>query len=177
VTALEAEYSDARDRIKDIEQLARVAEHSSDLAAFLTEASLSERFKQDKENSGDDRVVLSTVHQAKGLEWHAVFVLHLAAGQFPSDRSLAEPSGVEEERRLFYVAITRAKQHLYLTYPLVGARDTQFAGPSPFLEEIRATLLQGEVQSADTHVYVAEDEPFASEKPVKSGFLKDLDEL
>lgn len=177
VTTLEAEYADARDRIRDIEQLARVAERSSDLAAFLTEAGLSERFAQDKESGSGDRVVLSTVHQAKGLEWHAVFVMHLAAGQFPNDRSLTEAAGVEEERRLFYVAVTRAKQHLYLTYPMVGARDTQFTGPSPFLEEIRATLIQGEVGRMDTPIYVAEDEPFASKKSAKNGFLKDIDEL
>lgn len=177
VSNLEAEYADARDRIRDIEQLGRVAERQPDLAAFLTEASLSERFAQDKESGSGDRVVLSTIHQAKGLEWHAVFVLHLASGQFPSDRSLAEAAGVEEERRLFYVAITRAKQHLYLTYPQVGARDTQFGGPSPFLEEIRSALVQGEVASADTPIYVAEDEPFASPKTGRGGFLKNLDEL
>lgn len=177
VAHLEAEYADARDRIRDIEQLGRVAERQPDIAAFLTEASLSERFAQDKDGGSGNRVVLSTVHQAKGLEWHAVFVMHLAAGQFPNDRSLTEAAGVEEERRLFYVAVTRAKQHLYLTYPMVGARDTQFAGPSSFLEEIRPTLLQGEVGGVGTPIYVAEDEPFASKKSARSGFLKDIDEL
>jgi len=64
-----------------------------------------------------EMLVLSTVHQAKGLEWNVVFVIGLADGLFPSFRSTNSEEGVEEERRLFYVACTRAKDELYLTYP------------------------------------------------------------
>jgi DNA helicase-2/ATP-dependent DNA helicase PcrA len=175
VTHLEQEYPDARDRIRDIEQLARIAERQKDLQAFLTEVSLSDRFENEDAQRG--KVVLSTIHQAKGLEWGAVFLLHLVSGQFPNDRALREDGGLEEERRLFYVAVTRAKEHLYLTYPMAGARDTQFDGPSQFLGEIGHTLLQGDTVESDEPVYVSEDEPFTSKKSPSGGFLKGLDEL
>jgi DNA helicase-2/ATP-dependent DNA helicase PcrA len=79
------------------------------------------------------------VHQAKGLEWRAVFVVWLADGRFPSAQALKDRDGEEEERRLFYVASTRAKDELYLTYPLVSAprdRERIVMKASRFLEEL-----------------------------------------
>jgi len=70
------------------------------------------------EEISTDRVVLSSIHQAKGLEWTAVFMVWCSEGMMPLSRALKEPGGEEEERRLFYVAATRAKDHLYLSYPL-----------------------------------------------------------
>jgi len=66
----------------------------------------------------EDSLVLSTIHSAKGLEWDAVYVIHAADGYIPSDMATGNPDEIEEERRLFYVALTRAKNWLYVCYPL-----------------------------------------------------------
>ncbi len=66
----------------------------------------------------DDYLVLSTIHSAKGLEWDAVYVIHAADGNIPSDMATGNPEEIEEERRLFYVALTRAKNWLYVCCPL-----------------------------------------------------------
>jgi DNA helicase-2/ATP-dependent DNA helicase PcrA len=89
---------------------------------------------------------LSTIHQAKGLEFDVVFVIMLCDGMFPSKRSKESQEGEEEERRLFYVAITRAKNELYLTYPRMrggfGASGGEmYQSPSRFLREISKDLL------------------------------------
>jgi DNA helicase-2/ATP-dependent DNA helicase PcrA len=85
------------------------------------------------------------VHQAKGLEFHTVFVIWLTDGMFPSSRSLDTRDALEEERRLFYVAITRARDELYLTYPhmrLTGGYGDVFQRPSRFLQEIPNDLVE-----------------------------------
>jgi DNA helicase-2/ATP-dependent DNA helicase PcrA len=66
----------------------------------------------------EDYLILSTIHSAKGLEWDCVYVIHAADGNIPSDMSTGSPEGIEEERRLFYVALTRSKRWLYVCYPL-----------------------------------------------------------
>jgi DNA helicase-2/ATP-dependent DNA helicase PcrA len=79
------------------------------------------------------------IHQAKGLEWRAVFLIWLADGRFPSAPALRAPDGEEEERRLFYVAVTRAKDELYLTYPMMLEERDQarlLMRPSRFLDEL-----------------------------------------
>ena len=84
-------------------------------------------------------MVLSSVHQAKGLEWRAVFVVWLADGRFPSAQALRDPDGEEEERRLFYVACTRARDELTLCHPLVAAprdRERVVLKASRFVEEL-----------------------------------------
>ena len=93
-----------------------------------------------------EKIRLSTIHQAKGLEFDVVFVIMLCDGLFPSARSMESPEGEEEERRLFYVAITRAKNELYLSYPLMRAGFGSSGGdamqqPSRFLSEIPRDLL------------------------------------
>ena len=93
-----------------------------------------------------EKIKLSTIHQAKGLEFDAVFVIMLCDGLFPSSRSMESDEGEEEERRLFYVAITRAKTELYLSYPLIRASFSNSGGdgmqqPSRFLSEIPRELL------------------------------------
>ena len=88
---------------------------------------------------------LSSVHQAKGLEYHTVFVIWLTDGMFPSTRSLETREAIEEERRLFYVAITRARDELYLTYPhmrLNAGYGDMFQRPSRFLKEIPSDLIE-----------------------------------
>jgi DNA helicase-2/ATP-dependent DNA helicase PcrA len=94
----------------------------------------------------EDWLVLSTVHSAKGLEFDAVHVIHAADGNFPSDMALGTPEGLEEERRLFYVAITRARRDLAIYVPLRyhhhRIRDEHsWAQPSRFLtDSVRSTL-------------------------------------
>jgi len=106
------------------------------LAAFLSHASLEAGDNQAQ--AGQDAVQLMTVHAAKGLEFDAVFITGLEEGLFPHENSILEASGLEEERRLMYVAITRARERLYLT--LAQSRmlhgQTRYAMRSRFLDEI-----------------------------------------
>jgi DNA helicase-2/ATP-dependent DNA helicase PcrA len=93
---------------------------------------------------GGGYVTLSTVHSAKGLEWDSLFVIWMTDGWFPSSRSTDEFEDLEEERRLLYVATTRAKRHLYYTYPLGvygGHRSDAPPLVSRFLEPISPTIL------------------------------------
>jgi DNA helicase II / ATP-dependent DNA helicase PcrA len=189
---LEREFPDYRERKDDIEQLAVYAQRDKDLDAFLANAAMQEGFGKAQQHQADDndekKMVLSTIHQAKGLEWKAVFVINLTNGSFPSDRSMREPKGLEEERRLFYVAITRAKQYLHLTYPLSGGGFGGFMqGPSIFLEELDSSLLSGDSDTVfvshddpEEIIYVSEDEE-GGRPPKRSGavreFLKSLDDL
>jgi DNA helicase-2/ATP-dependent DNA helicase PcrA len=95
----------------------------------------------------EDWVVLSTVHSAKGLEFDAVHVIHAADGNFPSDMALGSREGLEEERRLFYVALTRARRNLAIYVPLRyhhhrGGDNHSWVQPSRFLsDKVRTTLL------------------------------------
>ena len=73
----------------------------------------------------EDYLILSTIHSAKGQEWHAVYVLNFVDGCIPSDMASDKPAQIEEERRLLYVAMTRAKEHLYLIQPLKFFRTQQ----------------------------------------------------
>ncbi len=142
---LVARYADAAGRLEDLRQLVRFAGRFDSTEAFLSElALLGEVGGEEARPSGDagadgDRVVLSTIHQAKGLEWGAVFLIWAVEGKFPSARSAADPEGEEEERRLFYVAVTRAKDELYLCYPQLG-RDwgpiVAIQRPSRFVREL-----------------------------------------
>ena len=93
----------------------------------------------------DELLTLTSVHQAKGLEWKAVFMIWAAEGKFPSPRSLKEIDSEEEERRLWYVALTRAKDELYVTYPLMLTdynRQTVLQKPSRFVMECPPALFE-----------------------------------
>lgn len=131
-------YPDYKDREMDINQLIMLAERYDSLEKFLSELTLytyaGEKILEE-EDKEKDYVVLSTIHQAKGLEWHAVFILRLVQGEFPSFRSF---DNIEEERRLFYVAVTRAKRELYVTtYLTKKLKDMNiFLKPSIFIEEL-----------------------------------------
>jgi DNA helicase-2/ATP-dependent DNA helicase PcrA len=138
---LESAYANAAARMDDLRRLADFALRYADVEALLAELALSSGVAgQDALDVEDaaDAVVLSTVHQAKGLEWRAVFVLWAADGKFPDARALKE-GGEEEERRLFYVAATRAKDRLAFVYPVLA--DERFMmgvvqRPSRFLQEL-----------------------------------------
>lgn len=139
---IRGEYPDDKHRVPDIEQLANFADRAQDMKTFLADTALQEQYRASR-GPLEDRVVLSTIHQAKGLEWDTVFVMGLTSEGFPNQRALTEDGGLEEERRLFYVAITRARHQLYLTHSILGGRNNEFvSAPSPFLDEIDAELLQ-----------------------------------
>jgi ATP-dependent DNA helicase UvrD/PcrA len=140
-----ANYEQRRDDLLTLENFARTFQDSIE---FLSQLSLmatgsSETIATEEDDS--EKVTLSTVHQAKGLEWRAVFIIWMTDGMFPSGRSLESVEAVEEERRLFYVALTRAKDELYLTYPCcwpTGSLEQQIQRPSRFLKEVPSELLE-----------------------------------
>src|SRR2546421_8368172 len=129
-------------RKEDLTQLAAFARQFKDLSEFLSQLALISNVDAEAAPNGaadKEAVNLSTVHQAKGLEFHTVFVILLTDGMFPSRRSMDERIELEEERRLFYVAITRAQDELDLSYPhirLTGGYGDVFQRPSRFLKEI-----------------------------------------
>ena len=135
-------------RLEDLEQLAIFAYQFKATEEFLTQLALLTNVEAEDDNAkrDDDRIRLSTIHQAKGLEFEVVFVIMLCDGLFPSSRSMESADGEEEERRLFYVAITRAKNELYLSYPLIrggfgNSSADSMQHPSRFLGEIPKDLL------------------------------------
>jgi len=134
-------YPNAPARIEDLRRMAEFARRFESCETLLAEFALSGTVQSDDlvlEPDDDDVLVLSTIHQAKGLEWKAVFVIWLTEGRFPDPRSCTEVEGLEEERRLFYVAVTRAQRELNLVYPLLAAeRSFQvFTRPSRFIQEL-----------------------------------------
>lgn len=146
---LKASYTNYSQRRDDIEQLAVFARQFTNLHECLAQLALLTNLEaEDQRPIDDDSDVLrlSTVHQAKGLEFDVVFVIMLCDGQFPNARALDARGGEEEERRLFYVAITRARNELYLAYPFVragyGAGTELIQKPSRFLDEIPRALLE-----------------------------------
>jgi DNA helicase-2/ATP-dependent DNA helicase PcrA len=135
-------------RKEDLNQLAAFSRQFEDINDFLAQLALISNVDAEAaaaQNADNEAVNLSTVHQAKGLEFHTVFVIWLTDGMFPSSRSLDTRENLEEERRLFYVAITRAKDELYLTYPhmrLNAGYGDIFQRPSRFLKEIPNALVE-----------------------------------
>jgi DNA helicase-2/ATP-dependent DNA helicase PcrA len=146
---LKAHYTNYTARLEDLNQLQLFAQRFAATEAFLSELSLMTNVEVEDETApameDEEYLRLSTVHQAKGQEWGAVFVISLADGLFPSIKSLNTPEGEEEERRLFYVAITRAKDELYLSLPLLrrsSSGQETIQKPSRFIREIPPGLLE-----------------------------------
>jgi DNA helicase-2/ATP-dependent DNA helicase PcrA len=135
-------------RREDLNQLAAFARQFKDVSEFLSQLALISNVDAEaapNQPADKEAVNLSTVHQAKGLEFNTVFIIWLTDGMFPSSRSLDTRDALEEERRLFYVAITRARDELYLTYPhmrLSGGYGDVFQRPSRFLKEIPNELVE-----------------------------------
>jgi DNA helicase II / ATP-dependent DNA helicase PcrA len=133
---------EAAGRLENIEELVGAAHEAEDLNSFLEQVSLVA--DADEVEGDTSRVTLMTLHTAKGLEYPVVFIVGLEDGVFPHLRSLGEPAEMEEERRLAYVGITRAREQLYLSYAwcrnLWG--QTQYNPPSRFLKEIPDALVQ-----------------------------------
>ena len=149
-------YENADSRLEDLHGLAVYASRYDSTDTFLSELALlsTERFKEPQPLTGEDVVsggdddellTLTSVHQAKGLEWKVVFIIWAAEGKFPSPRSLKEIDSEEEERRLWYVALTRAKDEIYITYPLIIIdynRQTVLQKPSRFITECPPALFE-----------------------------------
>ncbi|WP_068345725.1 ATP-dependent helicase [Kosmotoga arenicorallina] len=132
---LDEKYPDARDRKLDIERLMEISERYSSITELLEDLAVSEKVDIERERTRKEaRVVLSTVHQAKGLEWDVVFIIAVNPGDFPSYFSLNE-GNIDEEERIFYVAVTRARDYLYIikqkggrSRPMMGNRYVFRAG-------------------------------------------------
>ncbi len=145
---MEAKFDDWPRRVKDLEHLESMAARYRTLSAFLSEITLDppEASVADLSAPGgdDEFLTLSTIHSAKGLEWKAVFVLWALDGKIPLSRAADDPDEMEEERRLLYVAATRAKDDLVFTHPIQiyeRASGTVLSKPSRFLEPIPASFL------------------------------------
>ena len=143
---LRARYDDHPRRGRDLEHLQAIAKRYKSASELLADVALdpSEATQHEGRARGDGYVTLSTVHSAKGLEWDALFVIWMTDGWFPSSRSYDEFEDLEEERRLLYVAATRARRHLYFVYPLAAQRGADGDTPpavSRFLEPIPETIL------------------------------------
>ena len=108
-------YEEPQRRQKEIEEIIRVSYNYTETETLLGDLSLE--VYEEPDGQEKDQLTLSTVHSAKGLEWKVVFIIWLTEGRFPSSQSMMNPEEMEEERRLLYVAITRAKERLFLTYP------------------------------------------------------------
>jgi DNA helicase-2/ATP-dependent DNA helicase PcrA len=145
---LKSKYANHEQRREDLTALENFSRGFKEPVEFLSQLSLMATGETEQLSTQDEdreRVTLSTVHQAKGLEWQAVFIVWLTDGMFPSARSLESNENVEEERRLFYVAITRAKDQLYFLYPSIwpnGNIDQRVQRPSRFLGEIPGELFE-----------------------------------
>ncbi|MGA7991529.1 MAG: ATP-dependent helicase [Thermoanaerobaculia bacterium] len=143
-----SKFENHQTRLDDLEALAQFALPYDGVESFLTEVTLFGEPSGESTIAGekeDERLVLSSVHQAKGLEWRAVFVIGLIEDRFPNVRAARTAEGLEEERRLFYVAATRAKDELFLVHPL-AAFDRYgivvVTEPSRFLRELAEDLYE-----------------------------------
>jgi DNA helicase-2/ATP-dependent DNA helicase PcrA len=153
---LRVKYDDHPKRVKDLEMFLTIAERYHSLAALLTDMALEPPNQSVEtmvpEGRQDEYLTLSTIHSAKGLEWHSVFVMHLVDGRFPITSAAESFEALEEERRLFYVACTRAKQNLILLYP-TNIFDRAFSivlsKKSRFLDGVPEKLLEEYVVELD----------------------------
>ncbi len=146
-----AKFPNYENRREDLNVLANYARQYADPNDFLSQLALVTNLETAEVGAraateDQEQLTLTSVHQAKGLEWKVVFVIGLTEGSFPSGRSLDSAEAVEEERRLFYVAVTRAEDELYLTYPYMrlnaGYGGDMFQRPSRFLGEVPETLVE-----------------------------------
>ena len=155
-----ARYADANVRLADLERLVGAASGVADMGTWLAELTLdppaSSSDLAGPPDLDEDYLVISTIHSAKGLEWSVVHLPHVIDGVMPIDMALGSPEGLEEERRLFYVAITRARDELYLYAPLRmpyhrrGSDDRHgFALISRFVDQKVAAVLEIVDQAMD----------------------------
>lgn len=144
-------YEDYQKRFKDFDVIINLASKYSKIETFLTDMSLDpprNSMVGVNTEQNEDVLNLSTIHSAKGLEWHSVFIINAVEGYFPSYQSLDNPADIEEERRLMYVATTRAKKNLFITCPqymFSRVNGYIFSQPSRFVDEIDNSRLCSKV--------------------------------
>ncbi len=143
-------YDDFNKRNKDLEIFLNISENYRSLDSLLADMAIEpvidSMIDMGETDNEDEFVTLSTIHSAKGLEWHSVFIIHAIDGYFPSVRSSEKIETLEEERRLMYVASTRAKQNLFVTYPMnMYDREagTTYSKPSRFISDISPDKAEG----------------------------------
>lgn len=175
------EHPDAESRLADLEQFAIFAEGYKKLGDFLSEVALKDDYGA-KRSAGEsldrERLILSTIHQSKGLEWDAVFVIHMVEGVFPNKRAAVEENGIEEERRLFYVAATRARRLLNLSYPTTSGYDIlSIQSPSQFLEELNPKLLEARRPAPAGEEPVIELDRLGDRATGEHQYLRDVSDL
>ncbi len=143
---LKTHFDDYPKRFRDLEHLLTITARYRVLGDFLNDLTLEPPTSlADVREGPSDYLTLSTIHSAKGLEWDAVLIIWLAEGRFPSTYSQEREEELEEERRLLYVAATRARQYLYLLYPTVSYNrylGTTFNAPSRFLRDLPSGLVE-----------------------------------
>jgi len=147
---LKSKYDNWQDRVEDLNQLSVYAQNFPTLTKFLENLSLnlsnleSRTVHAGEQTEEEKPLILSTVHRAKGLEWRVVFIPMLCEDSFPSSRSVGDQEAFEEERRVFYVAITRAKDQLYLISPSIKHtyRGPQMARISQFISELNPKVFK-----------------------------------
>jgi DNA helicase-2/ATP-dependent DNA helicase PcrA len=170
----ERTYDNAAIRLRDVERLAQIAAGYRSRSRFLADLTLDPpRAASDFADTPfleEDYLILSTIHSAKGCEWTVVHVIHAADGMIPSDMAVADEAGVDEERRLFYVAMTRAKDMLYVYFPYRyyhrrfrrGDAHT-FAQLTRFLPENVCTLFEQRTADANGDRAVSDQEVVISD--------------
>lgn len=146
---MEATFDNAPARVEDIRQLSEFATQYESPETFLSDLALMGTVAAESAAPGaegpEEAVVLSSIHQAKGLEWRAVFMVWLTDSHFPLQRALADPEGEEEERRLFYVGLTRTKDELHMCYPMLESDSRRmgvFSRLSRFVSELPEALYE-----------------------------------
>jgi DNA helicase-2/ATP-dependent DNA helicase PcrA len=145
---LKKKYDNYPKRLQDLEHLAIITYKYRDIESFMTDIALEPPSDSISDITPDDpdpeRLILSTVHSAKGLEWHSTFIIWAAEGFFPTTYAAESPEDLEEELRLMYVAVTRAKENLYITYPIKinTYRGPALGKPSRFIDEIGENILE-----------------------------------
>ncbi len=145
-----ANYDDWNKRKKDLEIFQNIVENYTSVDTLLSDMAIEPIIESvvdvDATDKEEEYVTLSTIHSAKGLEWHSVFIIHAVEGYFPSARSIESLETLEEERRLMYVASTRAKNNLFITYPM-NLYDREagitLSKPSRFISDITPDLAEG----------------------------------
>ncbi len=141
-------YDDYNKRRKDLDMFQQICERYKEVGTLLADLALEPTTESVADitapGTDDEKLILSTIHSAKGLEWNSVFVLYALDGRFPVTRAALDDDQMEEERRLMYVACTRAKEHLYITYPInVYDRESGLvlSKPSRFIAGLPEELL------------------------------------
>lgn len=142
-------YDDFNKRKKDLDIFINISSNYKSIDNFLADIALEPPNESISDVEADDkekeRLTLSTIHSAKGLEWHTVFIIHAVDGFFPSSQSLDNLDSIEEERRLMYVAVTRAKRYLHICYPINifdRFRGITYSKKSRFLDNINPKLVE-----------------------------------